>query len=167
MRQRCRGAPSADGQFLFFWSIVMIPPAGGNCCVTLLLGADKSWLNSCQVRLVQFKWAAKHPPVLCVDWDQSVPPQCCGSSLQVVKQWWLWGGRHLLQLAWTSPEDNIWPWPYSASWRAPWPLTTVSWTADVCNFRCLQVTQGRWRETLLISSEPARFSFPYSFMYND
>lgn len=51
--------------------------------------------------------------MLRVDWDQSVPPQHHRSGLQAVKRRWLWGGWHPLQLAWTGPEDNHCPWPYS------------------------------------------------------
>ena len=158
------------------WCGRTIPPFLEHCCDPSRWGQllcrllDRSWQIPTQLwpsQTSQFRWAAQHPPVLPVDWDQYVPPQ----RTAPVSGWWKdggsWGSWQPLQLAWTGPEDNLYPWPYSVSWRALWPLVIVSWNTGVCNFRCLQVMQGRWRETLLISSEPARFPFPYSFMYND
>lgn len=140
------------------------------CCGHLLCNTPEGcWQILTQLkprRTGQLKQAAKHPPVLQGDWDQCVPTQSHSSSLQTVKQGLLEGSQQPLQMAWTGREGNVCPWPYPVSWRTLCPLT-ISWTAAVCNFRCLQFRWRRWRETLLISSEPARFPFPYSFMYND
>lgn len=74
------------------------------------------------------------------------------------------GSRQPLQLAWRVQKTvHVW----CCFHREQFGNDCSLLNSGVCNFRCLQLTQGRWREASLISSEPARFAFPYSFMYSD
>lgn len=147
-----RGASWADGQFLSPWSMAMIHHSRDNCCVTLLIGTDKSWLFSGQLRLVSSN--GQQNTHLCCKWTGA--SRSIHSATGPVSVWWSndgpGGGQHPLQLTWTEPL----PVASLCVMEALWPLTTVSWTTGASN---LQVTQWRWRETLLMSSEPVRFSF--------
>lgn len=116
-------APGAHGLSLTPLELCCDLPCCGQLLCNTLDGCCHILTQLKPRRTGQFKQAAEHPPVLQVGWDQGVSKQSHSSSLQVVKQRLLEGSQQPLQMPWTSPEGNLYPWPYPLSWRTLCPVS--------------------------------------------
>lgn len=116
-------APGAHGQSLTPPELCCDLPCCGQLLCNTLDGCCQILTQLKPRRTGQFKQAAEHPPVLQLCWDQCVPTQSHSSSLQVLKQRLLEGSQQPLQIPWTSPEVNLYPWLYPVSWRTLWPVS--------------------------------------------